>query len=57
MVGEQVAGVQFVLGCPSVKFLVRRPDRIAALDEVRDLRPHLGINTHPVFGQDADVLT
>ena len=56
MVGEQVVRMQFVLGNPSLERLVRGPDRLAALHVSRQLRPHLGIDPHPVLRQDVDVL-
>ena len=46
--------VQFILRNTPGEGLVRRPDRLAALHTTGQLRPHLGINPHPVFGQDAD---
>ncbi len=55
MVVEQVVGVQFVLGFASGEGLVSRPDRLAAINATRKLRPHGGIDPHPVIGKDADV--
>lgn len=34
---------------------IRRPYHLAALHADRQFRPHLGIDPHPVLGQDADV--
>ncbi len=55
VVGEQMVGMQIVPAVTARERLVVSPDRLPPLDEVRQLRPDLGIDPHPVLWQDADM--
>ncbi len=48
--------MKFVDGNATVKILILGPNRLATLNETRQLRPHLGGNSNVVLGQDADML-
>jgi hypothetical protein len=56
VIRQQVVGAQCVLRDTPVKGLVRDPDLLAALDEARNLRPDLGIDSDAVLRHDPHVL-
>jgi len=49
MVGEQVVGVEFLFQNAPGEDLVLGPDRFAAFDKARQLRPYAGIDLFTVF--------
>ncbi len=56
MIGQQVVGVQVVLGDAPGEGLVIGSDRFPPLNKARQFGPDLGIDLHSVLGQDADML-